>query len=216
MQHVSRIRKIIAAGTLVLVGAGGGAALVVGGSASAADTTAAAGAGRAEETPLTGTTLEQVTAAVLADYPGAEIKRAETDSDGVYEAHILTTDDERLTVLVDEDFAVTGTQQGGGGRGGHGGRGGPGHGGHGETPLTGTTLEQVTAAVLADYPGAEIKRAETDSDGVYEAHILTTDDERLTVLVDEDFAVTGAETHGDRGDGGDGGDEADQDGTTAS
>ena len=51
-----------------------------------------------------------MTEAVLAEYPDATIERVETDSDGVYEAHIVTTDDERLTVEVDEDFAITGTE----------------------------------------------------------------------------------------------------------
>ena len=64
-----------------------------------------------------------------------------------------------------------------------------------EELLTGETAEQVTEAVLAEYPDATIERAETDSGGVYEAHIVTADDERLTVLVDEDFEVTGTESH---------------------
>jgi hypothetical protein len=82
-----------------------------------------------------------------------------------------------------------------------------GHGPHGngdpsqpqradEELLTGDTATQVTEAVLAEYPDATIERVETDSGGVYEAHIVTTDDERLTVLVDEDFKVTGTESHG--------------------
>jgi predicted nucleic acid-binding Zn-ribbon protein len=84
------------------------------------------------------------------------------------------------------------------GRGHHGPRGG----GDPSQPqrddeelLTGDTAEQVTEAVLAEYPDATIERVETDSDGVYEAHIVTTDDERLTVLVNEDFEVTGTESH---------------------
>jgi hypothetical protein len=88
------------------------------------------------------------------------------------------------------------------------GHGGGHHGPHGngdpsqpqrsdEELLTGETAEQVTEAVLAEYPDATIERVGTDSGGVYEAHIVTTDDERLTVLVDEDFEVTGTEEHGD-------------------
>jgi hypothetical protein len=84
---------------------------------------------------------------------------------------------------------------------------GPGHRGpHGngdpsqpqrddEELLTGDTATSVTDAVLAEYPDATIERVETDSDGVYEAHIVTTDDERLTVELDEDFAITGTESH---------------------
>jgi hypothetical protein len=65
-----------------------------------------------------------------------------------------------------------------------------------EELLTGDTATQVTEAVLAEYPDATIERVETDSEGVYEAHIVTTDDERLTVLVDENFEVTGTDSHG--------------------
>ncbi|WP_448613246.1 hypothetical protein [Modestobacter sp. URMC 112] len=79
--------------------------------------------GRGDEEALTGDVRTQVEAAVLAAYPDADIERSETDSGGVYESHVVTADGERLTVLVGEDFAVTGTETGGPGRGG---RGGPG------------------------------------------------------------------------------------------
>jgi predicted nucleic acid-binding Zn-ribbon protein len=65
---------------------------------------------RDDEELLTGDTATQVTDAVLAEYPDATVERVETDSDGVYEAHIVTADDERLTVELDEDFAITGTE----------------------------------------------------------------------------------------------------------
>jgi predicted nucleic acid-binding Zn-ribbon protein len=87
--------------------------------------------------------------------------------------------------------------------GGHG-RHGAGHPGNGdpsqpqrddEELLTGDTATQVTDAVLEEYPDATIERVETDSDGVYEAHIVTADDERLTVELDEEFAITGTESH---------------------
>lgn len=73
---------------------------------------------RADEKLLTGDTADSVRAAALAEYPGATIQRIETDSDGVYEAHLVTADGERVTVEVGEDFAVTGTESapGGGGR----------------------------------------------------------------------------------------------------
>jgi hypothetical protein len=73
---------------------------------------------RSDEELLTGDTLAQVEKAVLAEYPGATIERTETDSGGVYESHIVTADGEHLTVLVGEDFSVTGTDTGGHGRGG--------------------------------------------------------------------------------------------------
>lgn len=65
-----------------------------------------------------------------------------------------------------------------------------------ETLLTGADADKVTAAALAQYPGATVNRVETDSDGVYEAHLTTTDGQNLTVQVGADFTVTGTETHG--------------------
>ena len=70
---------------------------------------------RSDETLLTGDTKSQVEKAVLAKYPDATIERTETDSDGVYESHIVTSDGQHVIVQVDDGFAVTGTQTGGGG-----------------------------------------------------------------------------------------------------
>ena len=92
------------------------------------------------------------------------------------------------------------TQEDGRGGGGHG-RGPHGSGDPSqpqrddEELLTGETATSVTEAVLAEYPDVTIQRVDTDSDGVYEAHIVTTDDERLTVELGEDFGITGTESH---------------------
>jgi hypothetical protein len=74
---------------------------------------------RSDEQLLTGDTKTKVEAAVLAQYSGATIERTESDSDGVYESHIVTSDGSHLIVQVGSDFSVTGTDSGG--RGGHGG-----------------------------------------------------------------------------------------------
>ena len=150
---------------------------------------------RPAETALTGDTLAKVKAAVLKKYPGATFDRVETDSDGVYEAHITKQDGTRTTVELDKSFAITGEEAGRGGPGGRG-HGGPGGPGAGETALTGDTLAKVKAAVLKKYPGATFDRVETDNDGVYEAHITEKDGTRTTVEVDKDFEVTGEEAHG--------------------
>ena len=80
---------------------------------------------------------------------------------------------------------------------------GPRHGGNvdesksqrpDEQLLTGDTATKVRAAALAKYPGATVLRVETDSDGVYEAHLTTTDGKRVTVEVDKAFKVTGEES----------------------
>ena len=88
---------------------------------------------RSDESLLTGDTAAKVTAAALATYPNATIQRVETDSDGVYEAHLVTSGGDWIIVQVGKDFTVTGTQQPG--MGGHGGgHGGPGNGAPGVDP----------------------------------------------------------------------------------
>ena len=82
---------------------------------------------RSDETLLTGSTAAKVKAAVLAKYPGATFVRVETDSDGVYEAHITKADGTQVAVEVDKSFAVTGEEQGGPG-GHHGDHDGDGPG----------------------------------------------------------------------------------------
>jgi len=118
--------KKIVIGAAALATVGGGAVLLNDTAANAAGTVASAVTGttsgavdvsksvRPNEHLLTGDTLKKVTAAALAKYPNATILRVESDSDGVYEAHVVTTDGQRLVVQVGSDFAVTGIQQGGG------------------------------------------------------------------------------------------------------
>jgi hypothetical protein len=77
---------------------------------------------RTDEKLLTGTTKAKVLAVVKAKYPNATVQRAETDSDGVYEAHIVNNGSD-LIVQVGKDFTITGTQTGGGGHGDHDGDG---------------------------------------------------------------------------------------------
>jgi hypothetical protein len=77
---------------------------------------------RSDETLLTGTTKDKVTAAVKAKYPDATFQRVETDSDGVYEAHILVSG-KPVTVEVDKSFAITGTEAAPTGGGDHDGDG---------------------------------------------------------------------------------------------
>ena len=75
---------------------------------------------RPDEQLLTGDTAAKVKAAALKKYPGATIQRVETDSDGVYEAHLVTADGQPVTVEMDKSFTVTGTESMGGPPGGGG------------------------------------------------------------------------------------------------
>jgi hypothetical protein len=74
---------------------------------------------RSDEQLLTGETAEKVTAAAKAKEPDATIERVETDSDGVYEAHMVRADGTHIMVQVGADFQVTNVLDGG--------QGGPGH-----------------------------------------------------------------------------------------
>jgi hypothetical protein len=153
MNAPRRSTRLLAAGGLVLAGFGAGAVMALTGAASAADGTGSTGSEstapgrtgtapdpsrsmRSDEKLLTGTTASKVRAAALAKYPGATIERVETDSDGVYEAHIVTKSGDHVIVQVGKTFAVTGTQSGGpGGPGGrHGDGDGDGPGGYGQAP----------------------------------------------------------------------------------
>jgi hypothetical protein len=155
--------------TIALAGAGivAASALALGGAAlasadeSGTSTTATTGAYgqygngnpdpskpmRSDEKLLTGDTAAKVTAAAKAKEPTATIERVETDSDGVYEAHMVRTDGTHVIVQVDASFAVTAVQEGGQGGPG-GGRGGDhdGDGPQGQSPATpnGTTTPSST------------------------------------------------------------------------
>jgi uncharacterized membrane protein YkoI len=153
------------------------------------------------ETVLTGTTADQVKAAVLAKLPGATVERASTETDGkstdAYEVHATKADGTRVEVLLDSSYAVTAVNagHGRGHRGDHGRHGGPGGpGGSGETPLTGATLDKVKAAVVAYLPGSTVERATTENDGsstdAYEAQATKSDGARVKVLLDSSFNVT--------------------------
>jgi hypothetical protein len=65
--------------------------------------------------------------------------------------------------------------------------------GPGETLLTGTDLQEATAAATAAVPGATVIRAETDSSGAspYEVHMQKSDGSYVTVELDSSFkAIT--------------------------
>jgi hypothetical protein len=79
---------------------------------------------RSDEQLLTGETADKVTAAAKAKEPGATIERVETDSDGVYEAHMVRADGTHITVQVGADFQVTNVIEGDAGKGGHAPAGG--------------------------------------------------------------------------------------------
>jgi predicted nucleic acid-binding Zn-ribbon protein len=111
---------VLAAAVLGIGGAAFASADTTSGSASTATTTTQAPAAngtqaapdpskpvRSDETLLTGDTAAKVTAAAKAKEPTATIQRVETDSEGVYEAHMVRTDGTQIIVQIDKSFAVT-------------------------------------------------------------------------------------------------------------
>lgn len=79
------------------------------------------GSNGVKEVLLTGDTADKVKAAALAAVPGGTIQRVENDAEGaVYEAHMLKSDGSPVTVKLDANFTVTGTEAGGPGGHGHG------------------------------------------------------------------------------------------------
>jgi uncharacterized membrane protein YkoI len=65
------------------------------------------------ETLLTGDTAAKAKAAALAAVPGGTVERVENDAEGAtYEAHMTKSDGTQVTVKMDANFTVTGTESG--------------------------------------------------------------------------------------------------------
>jgi hypothetical protein len=68
---------------------------------------------RSDEKALTGSDADKVRAAALDAVPGGTVYRVETDADGdAYEAHMTKSDGSLVTVKFDQDFTVTGVEDG--------------------------------------------------------------------------------------------------------
>ena len=91
---------------------------------------------RSDEQLLTGAVAAKVTTAAKAKEPEATIERVETDSDGVYEAHMVRADGTRIIVQIDKSYAVTNVQAGGAGSRGSGGQPPAGQAPQGGAPTT--------------------------------------------------------------------------------
>jgi hypothetical protein len=117
----NRVIKVVAGVTAIAAFALGGAAVAqaVGNTNSGDNNGSAPNSSgvipqRSDETVLTGDTASKVTAAAQAKVPGATIERVETDADGyaAYEAHMIKADGSRVTVYVNKQFEVVGTDSG--------------------------------------------------------------------------------------------------------
>jgi hypothetical protein len=72
------------------------------------------------------------------------------------------------------------------------------NGGDDDQPLTGTTLEQASAAALAHTGGGTVIETEVGDDGAaYSVEVRLDDGSVVEVNLDENFAVTGQEVDDD-------------------
>ena len=135
-----RSRKLLTAAGLLAAGAVAGGVLASNLTASADDSNSSSSsapssatspsrppAGRAggttpvrsDEKELTGSDADKARAAALDAVPGGTVYRVETDADGdAYEAHMTKSDGSLVTVKLDEEFTVTGVEDGMGSGGG--------------------------------------------------------------------------------------------------
>jgi hypothetical protein len=101
----NRVRKLVRGVAALATVALGGATV------ASAFSYACGYAQRSDETALTGDTATKVKEAALAKTGGGTVERVETDGDGhaAYEAHVLKSDGTRVTVYVNKQFEVVGT-----------------------------------------------------------------------------------------------------------
>jgi hypothetical protein len=111
-------------------------------------------------TPLTATELASVTAAVKAKDAAITVTNTHKDSDGSFDA-FGTKAGANVKVEVSKDLSTITVEAGGD----HGGPGGHSKG----TPVTGTELAAVTAAVKAKDSTITVSHVRKDPDGSYDA-----------------------------------------------
>ncbi len=112
---------------------------------------------------MTGSTLTKVTAAVKAKDSAVTVKQVMKDPDGSYDV-MGTKAGKPVMLEVSKDLATVTERTGG--PGGPGGRGGPG--GPSDTPVTGSELTKVTAAVKAKDSAVTVQHVRKDPDGSYD------------------------------------------------
>ena len=96
----------------VLMGVAALATLALGGATVAGAVSNGNGSAQgSDETALTGDTAAQVKETALAKTGGGTVERVETDAEGhaAYEAHVVKSDGTRVTVYVNKQFEVVGT-----------------------------------------------------------------------------------------------------------
>jgi hypothetical protein len=152
--------------------------------------------GGSSDTPVTGSELSKVTAAVKAKDATVTVTSVRKDPDGSYDV-FGTKAGAQVMLEVSKDLKTIATRTGGpGGHGGH--RGGPGGGTH--TAVTGTELSKVTAAVKAKDSAVAVTSVQKDEDGSYDV-FGTKAGAKVMLEVSKDLKTITARTGGPGGHG---------------
>ncbi|KRE56458.1 hypothetical protein [Phycicoccus sp. Soil748] len=153
-------------------------------------------------TPVTGSELTKVTAAVKAKDSAVTVTSARKDEDGSYDV-FGTKAGAPVRVEVSKDLKTVTVETGGPGGGrGHGGMGG-GMGGSADTPVTGAELTKVTAAVKAKDSAVTVSSVRKDPDGSYDV-LGTKAGAPVMLEVSKDLKTITTRTGGPGGHGPDG------------
>lgn len=176
-ERMQRKTKWIAGGALAVAIIGGGAGVAVAGDV----------VGGNDDAPLTGSTLDDATAAALAETGGGTVTDTEHD-DGGYEIEIALEDGTEVDVTLDDTFAVVRSETD------------DEDDDPDDVPLTGTILEQATAAALAETGSGVVTDSEQEANGRYEVEVTLDDGTEVDVYLDDNFQVTATDTDTDTDD----------------
>jgi hypothetical protein len=171
-----------------LLGTGAALSNAASNTPTSSSTSAAATDGSANpnnDTPVTGTALAKVTAAVKAKDSAVTVTSVRMDPDGSYDV-FGTKAGANVRFEVSKDLA---TITAGGGGGHHGGGGGN------DTPVTGAALTKVTAAVKAKDSAVTVTSVRMDPDGSYDV-IGTKAGANVMLEVSKDLKTITTNTRG--------------------
>jgi hypothetical protein len=146
-----------------------------------------------QHTTVTGTTLTKVKAAVKAKDSSVTVHQVLKDPDGSYDV-FGTKAGKPVMLEVSKDLATVTERTGG--PGGAGGRGGPG--GSSDTPVSGSELAKVTAAVKAKDSSVTVEHVRKDPDGSYDV-MGTKAGKPVMLEVSKDLATVTERTGGPGG-----------------
>jgi uncharacterized membrane protein YkoI len=145
---------------------------------------------------VTGEDAQKAIDAALAAVPGTA-DHVHKDASGNYLVMVTTSDNKRIVVVLDANFAVVEQKEMP--------AGGPGHGPG--TPATDEQTQKATDAVLAEYPKATVLHVFVRDGEGYAVMMRTDNGKKQVALLDEDYKITSVENprkrgpHGKRGHG---------------